>query len=70
MIVDIHAHYFPKVYNESLLSIGGRSVPEGARALTARPLRSDGHEQIAKRLEQMDDAGGQMQVSSGCSACR
>jgi len=64
MIVDIHAHYFPKAYNESLLSIGGRSVPEGARALTARPLRSDGPEQIATRLEQMDDAGVQMQVLS------
>ena len=31
MIVDIHAHYFPKAYNDLLLRIGGRSLPEAAR---------------------------------------
>jgi hypothetical protein len=24
MIVDIHAHYFPKAYNDILMRIGGR----------------------------------------------
>jgi hypothetical protein len=31
MIVDIHAHYFPAAYNDALLRIGGRSLPEAAR---------------------------------------
>ena len=64
MIVDVHAHYFPKAYNEILLRIGGRSLPEAARALTARPLRHDEPSSIATRLEQMDDAGVRMQVLS------
>jgi 6-methylsalicylate decarboxylase len=64
MIIDVHAHYFPKAYNELLLRIGGRSLPEAARALTARPLREDNSAQIAARLGQMDDAGVQMQVLS------
>jgi predicted TIM-barrel fold metal-dependent hydrolase len=64
MIVDIHAHYFPKAYNDTLVRIGGRSLPEAARALTARPMRNDDHSGIGKRLEQMDDAGVQMQVLS------
>src|SRR5438477_12658308 len=64
MIVDVHAHYFPKAYNDLLVRIGGRSLPEGARALTARPLRHDDATEIATRLERMDDAGVQMQVLS------
>ena len=39
MIVDIHAHYFPKEYNDLLVRIGGKSLPEAARAATARPMR-------------------------------
>jgi 6-methylsalicylate decarboxylase len=64
MIVDIHAHYFPKAYNDTLLRIGGRSLPEAARAITRRTMRHDDHAQIATRLEQMDDASVQMQVLS------
>jgi len=64
VIVDIHAHYFPKVYNDTLLRIGGRSLPESARALTARPPRNDEPSSIPTRLEQMDDAGVQLQVLS------
>lgn len=64
MIVDIHAHYFPKAYNDALLRIGGRSLPEAARAITARTLRNDDPSGIATRLAQMDDAGVQMQVLS------
>jgi len=64
MIVDIHAHYFPKAYNDTLVRIGGRSLPESARALTARPLRHDDPADIPERLAQMDDAGVQLQVLS------
>jgi predicted TIM-barrel fold metal-dependent hydrolase len=64
MIVDIHAHYFPKSYNDILMRIGGRSLPEAARALTARPMREDSGSGIPTRLEQMDDAGVQLQVLS------
>ena len=64
MIVDIHAHYFPKAYNDILLRIGGRSLPEAARSITARTIRNDDAAQIATRLGQMDDAGVSMQVLS------
>jgi len=64
MIVDIHAHYFPKAYNALLMRIGGKSLPESARALTARPPRDDDPSGIPTRLQQMDDAGVSMQVLS------
>src|SRR5688500_5003320 len=64
MIVDIHAHYFPKAYNDTLVRIGGKSLPEAARALTARPMRDDDPADIPARLQQMDEAGVQMQVLS------
>src|SRR5256714_10285704 len=64
MIVDIHAHYFPKAYNDILLRIGGRSLPEAARPITARPMRHDDPSAIPTRVQQMDDAGVQLQVLS------
>src|SRR6266851_1175854 len=64
MIVDLHAHYFPKDYNAILLRIGGRSLPEAARPITSRPMREDDPAGIATRLKQMDEAGVQLQVLS------
>ena len=64
MIVDVHAHYFPKAYNALLLRIGGRSLPEAARPATARPMRDDEPSGIPARLQQMDEAGVQLQVLS------
>ncbi len=64
MIVDVHAHYFPREYNDLLLRIGGRSLPEAARPITARPIRHDDPSSIPARLAQMDEAGVRMQVLS------
>src|SRR5262245_15953100 len=64
MIVDVHAHYFPKPYNDMLMRIGGKSLPEAARALTARPMRQDDVSGLDERLAQMDDADVRMQVLS------
>ena len=66
MIVDIHAHYFPKEYLDLLVSIGGRSLPESARPLTARPglQRRDDPSGIATQLQQMQEAEVQLQVLS------
>src|SRR2546422_2363704 len=64
MIVDIHAHYFAKEYIDLLIRIGGRSLPEAARALTAGPARRDDTSGIAARLQQMDEAEVQLQVLS------
>jgi 6-methylsalicylate decarboxylase len=64
MIVDVHAHYFPKGYTELLLRIGGRSLPEVARLRTARPLREDDPARIPARLQRMEEAEVQMQVLS------
>src|SRR5262249_10953269 len=62
MIVDVHAHYFPKAYTDLLLRIGGRSLPEAARPRTAPPRREDDPAGFRARLQQMDEAGVQMQV--------
>nr|MDQ3830614.1 amidohydrolase [Candidatus Tectomicrobia bacterium] len=64
MIVDVHAHYFPQAYTDLLLRLGGRSLPEAARPLTARPLRRDDPSALLTRLQQMDEAGVRMQVLS------
>ena len=64
MIVDIHAHYFPKAYTDTLMRIGGRSLPEAARPITARPMRQDDPSEMSTRMERMDDAGVQLQVLS------
>src|SRR5262245_4629044 len=64
MIVDVHAHYFPKEYTDILLRIGGRSLPEAARPRTARPMRQDDPASILTRLQQMDEAEVQMQLLS------
>jgi predicted TIM-barrel fold metal-dependent hydrolase len=64
MIVDVHAHYFPQAYTDFLLRVGGRSLPEAARPLTARPVRQDDPSALLTRLQQMDEAGVQMQVLS------
>jgi predicted TIM-barrel fold metal-dependent hydrolase len=64
MIVDIHAHYFPKDYMDLLVRIGGRSLPEAFRSLTSRPVQRDDASQLPTRLQQMEEAEVQLQVLS------
>jgi predicted TIM-barrel fold metal-dependent hydrolase len=64
MIVDLHAHYSPRPYVETLMRIGGPTLPESARSLTQRPLRMDEPGDLAERFERMADADVQMQVLS------
>ncbi|HLF78798.1 MAG TPA: amidohydrolase family protein [Dehalococcoidia bacterium] len=64
MIVDVHAHYSSQRYNKTLLRIGGRSLPEAARANTRRQLRADDPNAMSERFERMQDAGVRLQVLS------
>ena len=64
MIVDLHAHYSPKVYNDTLIRIGGRSLPEAARRLTARVIRNHDPNEMETRFQRMADADVQLQVLS------
>src|SRR5262249_19004133 len=65
MIVDIHAHDSPRGCTGLLRRIGGKSLPEAARPLTARPGgRPHDPNDIQIRLERMADAGVEMQVLS------
>src|SRR2546422_2349755 len=61
MIVDVHAHYFPKEYTDILMRIGGRSLPEAARPRPARPMRQDAPPRIPKPPPQMGEGGGEVE---------
>ena len=61
MIVDVHAHYHPRAYNEALDRIAGRSL--GGFAGGVHP-DTDDEAHIEQRLQMMDDAGVGMQVRS------
>ena len=64
MIVDLHAHHSSREYVETLLRIGGNSLPEAARALTNRPMRMDSPNDMPERFERMADANVELQVLS------
>jgi 6-methylsalicylate decarboxylase len=61
MIVDVHAHYHPRSYNESLDRLAGRSL--GGFAGGRHP-DTDDEEHIKRRIEMMDEAGVGIQVLS------
>jgi predicted TIM-barrel fold metal-dependent hydrolase len=61
MIVDVHAHYHPRPYNEALAQATGR--PAESFLMPAK-VDSDEESQIQKRLEMMDEAGVRLQVLS------
>jgi predicted TIM-barrel fold metal-dependent hydrolase len=64
MIVDLHAHHSSQAYIDTLMRIGGRSLPESARALTAGPTRPVDPNELTVRFERMADAGVELQVLS------
>jgi len=64
MIVDIHAHYFPKEYNDMLLRIGGRSLRRPRDRARRDRCETDDASGIPTRLKQMDEAEVQMQILS------
>lgn len=61
MIVDVHAHYHPRAYNEVLDRIAGRSL--GGFLGGAHP-DTDDEAHVETRLRMMDEAGVGMQVLS------
>src|SRR5712692_748988 len=61
MIVDVHAHYHPRSYNEALDRLAGRAIGGFGRGVHPD---SDAEGHIERRLEMMDDAGVGMQVLS------
>ena len=61
MIVDAHAHYHPRAYNEALDRIAGR--PLGGFAGGVHP-DTDDEAHIERRLQMMQEAGVGMQVLS------
>lgn len=64
MIVDLHAHHSSRQYIETLMRIGGKSLPEAARSLTQRPVRMDNPNELQERFERMKDADVALQVLS------
>ena len=64
MIVDLHAHHSSQGYIDTLMRIGGQSLPESARALTHRPARPFDPNELDARFQRMADADVQMQVLS------
>jgi 6-methylsalicylate decarboxylase len=61
MIIDVHAHYHPRAYNEALDRLAGRSL--GGFGGGRHP-DTDDEEHIQRRLEMMDEAGAGLQVLS------
>src|SRR5690242_21625805 len=63
MIVDVHAHYHPRAFQQALARLperagGGRGFAGGTHPVTDDPAH------VATRLEMMDDAGVGVQVLS------
>ncbi len=59
MIVDVHAHYHPRAYSETLAQATGR--PVSSFAMPAN-VDTDDDSHIQRRLEMMDEAGVRVQV--------
>lgn len=57
MVVDVHAHYMPREFNELANRFGRAHVPPGVPT-------TDSQQHIDARLQMMDDAGVQIQILS------
>src|SRR5689334_18602148 len=62
MIVDLHAHYHPRAYQEALAKMPGWGQRGGFAGGTS-PVTDDA-EHVRTRVEMMDDAGGGVQELS------
>jgi predicted TIM-barrel fold metal-dependent hydrolase len=60
MLIDVHAHYSPKPYTETMFRIDGRRRPPNWKNFPD----NDSPEQIDGRISLMDEAGVQMQMLS------
>ena len=62
MIVDVHAHYHPRAYDEALSRLPGRS--RGTGFAGGRHPVTDEEAHVQTRVQMMDDAGVGVQVLS------
>jgi predicted TIM-barrel fold metal-dependent hydrolase len=62
MIVDLHAHYHPRIYEQALSRLPGRTGGGGFSGGRSPVTDDDAH--IQTRLQMMDDAGVGVQVLS------
>jgi predicted TIM-barrel fold metal-dependent hydrolase len=62
MIVDLHAHYHPRVYEQALARFPGRSRGSGFSGGSSPVTDDEAH--VQTRLQMMDDAGVGVQVLS------
>src|SRR5215472_10518551 len=62
MIVDLHAHYHPRIYEQALSRLPGRTGGGGFSG--GRSPVTDDETHVQTRLQMMDDAGVGVQVLS------
>jgi len=62
MIVDVHAHYHPRAYEEAMARLPGRTRASGFAG--GRQPITDDEAHVQTRLQMMDEAGVGMQVLS------
>src|SRR5712692_8021759 len=60
MLIDVHAHYSPRRFTETMFRIDGRTRPPNWRSYPD----NDSQDQIDGRIRLMDEAGVQMQILS------
>src|SRR5215467_10626920 len=60
MLIDVHVHHSPKAYTDAMARYSGASRSAG----WSKQPHTDSAEDVARRLELMDEAGVGMQVLS------